>query len=431
MIPDLAVSPEPTDVAPTEIDVDWERSIGETSPLLAGANDYRLTRLKRPDDSLLHDRVRRIGLTLVRLRYPHMASLLTDSQSRNWDEGSLVETFADPAFAGTARVLAIPTWPVWLKQDRDRLLDPSEYRNYAHFCARLVSVLNIKHQLGIEYFEPLGDLEMRYRAAGQLEELWKIFNIVATAMHLKDPTVKVGGPGSTGFDSQVLGSFLHHCRFNVDFICWNDYAEPHVFDTTEHLMAATPDYFLRVKTAQALVRRAIPGRDVPLMLSEYNIENTSSPYGGRQSGHLGAIWTASVIKHLAEAGLEMAATSHLKHLGCGLIGNDHRLRPLAFVFVWLTRHLCGRVFATVSSNPLVEAMAVTPDEQRRSLLLINKSAQDAYVSLQTREVLKGRMVEVYSLDAMGNDFVRLPSIAIYKRILVMPPYSLKLLLFER
>lgn len=412
-----------------DIEVDWEESIAEVPPLLLGANDYRVTNLKTGANSLMHDRVRKLGLRMMRIRYPHLSSILTDSVTQTWDEEALKETL-DPFFYGnTHLILSIPTWPAWMKQNHNRLLDPSEYRNYAQFCARLVGILNLKLRLEIEYWEPLGALEARYQRADQLQELWKIFNIVSTAMRLKDPRIKIGGPSSTNYDTQIATSFLQYCRFNVDFVCWNDYSFNSIYEPTEKLLAATPDYFQRVRTLQSLVRQYIPNRRVPLLLSEYNIDYGSSH--GRHDEHIGTVWFASVIKHLIESGLEMAAISRFKDAANGLIGLDDRFRPMATVFVWLHQYLMGQVFATTSTHPLIEVLATRPDGRNYRMLLINKSASDEIISLQPREILMSQQIEILTLDRSGVDRHYLPSIDLYRRPWVLPAHSLRLLLFTR
>lgn len=425
--PVFSKSDAPKTVA--EIDVDWEKHTIEVSPLLLGANDYRVTNLKTAANSLMHDRVRKLGLRMIRIRYPHLSSILTDSVNHTWDEEALKETL-DPFFYGNAHlVLNIPTWPAWMKQDHDRLLDPSEYRNYAQFCARLVGILNLKLRLEIEYWEPLGILEARYHRAGQPQELWKLFNIVATAMRLKDPRIKIGGPSSATYDTQVFTSFLEDCHSNVDFVCWSDYSFNSIHEPTEKLLAATPNYFQRVRTLQSLVRQSIPNRHVPLLLSEYNID-----YGNahsKQDEHIGAVWFASVIKHLVESGLDMAAISRFKDPANGLIGHDDRFRPNATVFVWLHQYLMGQVFATTSTHPSVEVLATRPNSQSYRLLLINKSAQDEVISLQTREILMSQKIEILTLDRSGVDRLYLSSIDLYKRPWTLPAHSLRLLLFTR
>ncbi len=415
----------------SEIDVDWEKPISETTPYLFGSNDYKTFSQRAAADSLLHDRLRKLDLGVFRIHSPHLTNLLADSFSRSWDESAVREAIDTRRFAKSRVVIAIPGWPSWMQQDRDRLLAPQEYRNYARFCANLVRIVNLQLKQKVVYWEPLAGIESRYRRAGRLEELWKIFNITSTVMRLRDPSIQVGGPSLSTFDTELLRSFLQSCKFNVDFICWSDYLPTNLFETTEKLMASTPDYYSRVKTMQALIRRFIPNRRVPLLLAEYNIENPWQSRGGRHVTHVGATWIASVLKHLADAHIDMAASSHLRDEASGLIGGDYRLRPAATLFSWAQKYLIGHVFATTSTHPLIEALAVRPDNQCYALMLINKTDVTADLSLQTREILMSKTIRVHTIDASGTEYSSLSSISIYKRTLAMAPYSVKLLLFER
>jgi xylan 1,4-beta-xylosidase len=199
-----------------------------------------------------------------------------------------------------------------MKEDSDGLLDPTEYDNYARFCGELVEILNKTQNRQITYWEPFNELDQTYKDADKLDELWKIYNLVATRMKKVDSQIKVGGPALTWDDSETLKHFLNNCSQNVDFISWHRYASRNANDSTAEIMAFTPKYGEQTRKFRSIVNKYIPERQIPLFLSEYNINYAWDSGETRHNTHVGAVWFASVLKHLAEAEIDLAASWHLK-----------------------------------------------------------------------------------------------------------------------
>jgi xylan 1,4-beta-xylosidase len=169
---------------------------------------------------------------------------------------------------------------------------------------------------------------------------------------------------------------------------------------------------------------------VPLLLGEYNINYSWKSGEKRQNTHIGAVWFASVLKHLADAEIEMATSWHLKDGIYGMIDSKNNLRPAATVFAWGIEYLTGRVMRTESNHHYVEAMAIHQDNGERSLLLINKSAKPAQVQLQaTPKDFTPETLPRFSLDAEGIIKTNLATAALNAKPLMLNPYSLVLLRF--
>ncbi len=413
------------------IKVDWATQQAETTPLTFGSNDYEITSPKTARDRVYQSHLAELGIGLIRIHCGDLSDRWTNPVTKTWDEAKIKAGY-DASYPQRPTIIQnIPGWPKWMALDQDGLLSRSEYDHYAAFCAELVEILNRRQGRQITYWEPLNEQDVAYQKAGSLNELWTIYNKVATAMKVRDPTIKVGGPALTWNEPGRLAAFLQACGPNVDFISWHRYASGDAHESTDSLMSYTPKYGTQVQEFRALVQRYIPDRKVPLLLGEYNINYSWQSGEQRQNTHIGAVWFASVHKHLAESGIDMATSWHLKDGIYGLIDPQNNLRPAATVFAWGIKYLTGRVMHTESDQPFVEAMAVTQVDGGRSLLLINKSPELTRLNVQALpDPAAHSRLQMFCLDANGVKIATQTTTALKQKPLLLAPYSLLLLHFS-
>lgn len=413
-----------------KVRVDWTKVVAQTTPFTFGSNDYEITKPEAASDSVYQSRLAKLGMGLIRIHHAELSDRWANSTTRTWDEAKIKAGY-DASYPQKPTIIQnIPGWPKWMVESQDGLLDPSEYDNYAAFCAQLVKILNQRQQRKVVYWEPLNEQDVRYQKAGKLDELWKIYNKAAIAMKRQDPKIKVGGPVLTWNEPRRLVSFLKACKPNVDFISWHRYGSGNAKESTDTLMSYTPKYKTQVQEFRKLATQYIPNRNVPLLLGEYNINYHWRSGEYRQHTHVGAVWFASVLKHLADAGIEMATSWHLKDGVYGLIDPQNNLRPAATVFAWGIQYLTGTVMHADSNHPFVEAMPIFQSDGTRSLLLINKSA--ALTTLNVQATQKGAKPEnllMLSLDATGVKTTSQATTTLEQQPLTLNPYSLILLRF--
>lgn len=412
-----------------QIRVDWAKSQAQTTSFTFGSNDYEITIPERAADPAYQKLLAELGIGLIRVHHGGLYDSWTDPDRKTWNEAKIKAGY-DASYPQQPTIIQnIPGWPKWMAQNQDGMLDPSEYDNYAAFCAELVEIITNRLGLGqVIYWEPLNEKEDPYQKAGKLDELWKIYNTAARAMKAVNPQIKVGGPVLKWNDTSKLAAFLEACKADVDFISWHSYATGNVSVSTEELMSWTPGYGTQVKEFRSVVEQYIPDRKVPLLLGEYNINYSWDSGENRQNTHIGAVWFASVLKHLADAGIDMATSWHLKDGIYGMIDPQNNPRPAATVFAWGIKYLTGSIMDTQSDNPLIEAMAVHQADDRRSVLLINKSGDDAQVSiLAQQDITTFDSIPIFYLDSNGirNDAVSLS--VLKENPLILPPYCLALL----
>lgn len=421
-----------TEAFDAQVSVDWSTAVAETTPFTFGSNDYEITDPKKAADRVYQSLLDKIGIELIRIHHADLSDRWTKAETETWNESKIKAGFDVSYPQPRAIVQNISSWPEWMSVNDRGLLDPSEYDNYAAFCAELVEIVNRKQQRNVRFWEPFNEKDKDYDEAGQLDELWKIYNKAATAMKAIDPQIKVGGPALTWDDSSKLRSFLQACGPNVDFISWHRYVTGDADAPTDELMSYTAKYGEQVQKFRELATEYIPDRTVPLFLGEYNINYSWDSGENRQNTHIGAVWFASVLKHLADAGIEMAASWHLKDGIYGMIDPKNNLRPAATVFSWGIEYLTGTVMNTESDDSSVEAMAVSQSDRDRSLLLINKSSDPVRLALQmTPDESPFEGVSMFSLDADGVEERVLTDSTFNVEPLNLNPYSLVLLRFSR
>jgi hypothetical protein len=409
--------------------VDWSSIIAKTTPRTFGSNDYEVLDSVKASDLLYQKRLADLKIGLIRIHHAALSDRWSDATIKNWDVAKIKASYDAASYLKQATLVQnIPGWPKWMQQDSTGLLDPSEYEAYARFCAELVSILNKRQQRKITYWEPLNEKDVMFRKAGKLSDLWRIYNLCAEAMKKVDPRIKVGGPALTWDNTNLLGDFLEVCGSNTDFISWHRYGSGNAAESTDTLMAYTPKYGKQVRSMRETARKYIPGRKVPLLLGEYNINYSWKSGEKRQNTYIGAVWFASVLKHLSDAGIEMATSWHLKDGTYGMIDPQDRLRPAATVFKWGIKYLVGEVIQTQSSNPLLEALAIRRSQREHALLLINKSESPA--KLKIKFIQNSGLPKQYQrfiLDASGLKQDTLPLVSLQRQALSMNPYSLVLL----
>jgi hypothetical protein len=413
-----------------QIVVDWTNQVAQSTPYTFGSNDYEITVPEKAADRVFQQRLADLNVRLIRVHFAGLSDRWADPAAKTWDAAKIKQGYDASYPQRPSIVQNIPRWPQWMTTNPDGTLAVDQHADYANFCADLVDILNRRQQRQIVYWEPLNENDVDYQKAGKLNELWDLYNQVAKTMKQRDPRIKLFGPALTWDEPTRMASFLQACKANVDGISWHRYASGDAKEPTESLMAKTSNYANQVKMFRQIAKDAIPNRPVPLFLSEYNINYSWQSGENRQNTHIGAIWFASVLKHLAESGIDMATSWHLKDGIYGMIDPENRLRPAANVFDWSLKHLVGRVMATQSDQAFVEAFAVWKSNQAQSLLLINKSSRPVSVQLVAKKGLPApRQIAQSSLDQTGIQTTNLPLNA-FDRPLQLPAYSLKLLRFS-
>ena len=418
-------------VIATSIKIDWTEAISKSTPLMFGSNDYEITLPKKARDSKFQSLLGQLNIPLIRIHHSALSERWTNEETQTWDEAKIKIGYDASYPQNPVIVQNIPRWPKWMAKDETGLLAASEYNNYANFCAELVTIINQRQQRNVIYWEPFNELDKSYEKHGKLDRLWELYNRSSSAMKERDPKIKIGGPALTWDNEKLVDKFLRNCGSNVDFISWHRYGSGNSKESTDKLMSRTPMYKKQVQKIRSVVAKNASNRYIPLFLSEYNINYSWKSGEERQNTHIGAVWFASVLKHLVEAEIDMAASWHLKDGIYGMIDQRNNLRPAARVFAWGNQYLVGTVFATESEHSAIEALAVEQADSERSLLIINKSSHPARVNLlSTPSILSAeKIIAGFTLNESGITNLIDAATMVNSQVLTLKPLSLLLLRF--
>ncbi len=415
----------------TNITIDWRTILSQSTPRTFGTNDFQITSSQSAVDETYHNLLVQNGLKLFRFHNANLSNAWSNATTRTWNADLVQQAYSayNAAYNGQMPTVIqnISNWPSWMTQSNG-VLDPSEYDEYANFCASLVSIVNLDLHQGVVYWEPLNEMEKVYAQAGKLNELWTIYNKAAVAMKAVDPTIKVGGPALSYDDTATLTAFLQASGANIDFVSWHHYNGGDASASTSSILANTPSYAGSVTATRNLVNQYLPGKTVELQLGEYNINYNYASGENRQNTYIGAIWFASVQKYLAESSIDQATQWNAKDDYYGLYDYYNTPRLSATVFNWTNHYFVGDVVKTTSNQSGVEAFAVAQTDGSKSILLINKLNTSTSISLSSLGQSFGTgNLSIQKLGQNGVSTVSLPATSISPGSFTLGAYSLWML----
>ena len=355
------------------------------------------------------------------LRY-HYARLVRDvsrdprgwanEKERRWDRARIAAAMDGAAGWGQAHgyrpdmVMTIPSWPDWMKTysvtipqpngttRSVQLLDPSEWDNFAAFCADLVRALNVEQRRGVRYFEVTNERDNLYYVEfaeranlpyDKLPELVEIYNRAARAMKAVDPTIQVGGPAFARGDlTAQVRRFVQGTRDDLDFVSIHFYASGNKAESDAQVYGRTGSLLRHTRDVVRILEEEVPGRAVPIHVNEHNISWTFTNDDPRMRNHKGAVFDALAITAALDGGATATNAWNERDGVYGKMDTRNALRPSAHVYHLFNRHLVGARVATATSDSAVVPYAVThPEAGSRALVLINRSDAEQRVSLES------------------------------------------------
>jgi xylan 1,4-beta-xylosidase len=418
---------------------DFRQVKGKIDPRLFGTNDTEALVSSPLKDGDYQNYMAKIAPSLVRLHLSgRMEAIFPTKESEpNYEDITvgMDRTFDRDDRQGQRILFCFAQAPAWvdLTKEEDRKL-------YAQKVAQMADYLVNKKKYPIDYWqvfnEPYG------RGVAEDRSVWLFYNEVAPLLKKVTPHVQVGGPVLNYPDVGIIKDFLKYCAPNVDFISWHKYPTGSVDTPTQLLMARTGEFGHDSLAVREAARQFIADRDIEMSLTEYNMNYDWRPYHDpRRATNVGAVWMASVLKHLADVDHEIALTWHSKGGGTfGLISADNEVRPTADLLMLLNKHLAGAErIASRSSDEFVEILAAQNQEQY-CILVINKSADEQVVKLTTLNGPKAesdpfsRQVLNYEISGAQTNYEQ-GNISFFSSAisgsLTMSPYSVQLLVFNR
>ena len=145
--------------------------------------------------------------------------------------------------------------------------------------------------------------------------------------------------------------------------------------------------------ASRRIAREILGRDVPVMVSSYNLNfHAWDPPDYRLAAPIGGVWNASALVHMAQGGAHSGVLYNVLALDCGLFGpgdpfavragiqsaalpkDEVNVRPMARVHDFFKQHIGGRPMCRVDidrQDAGSQVLATHTPEAGHAVVLVN------------------------------------------------------------
>lgn len=369
------------DAAPT-VTIDFGHSLSTIPPDVFGSNDVEAVKQTPIDDEGYQQRLDQMGITRVRVFISGLLDKIfptRDAPGNFQFSDCLDRTFSRADRKNMKVLFCFCRAPRWVDMTKD-----DDRRAYVAQCARLADYLVNTKKYPITHWEFYN--EPYAKGLKPDRSYWKLYNELAPALHRITPQCKVGGPAIDYPSLWLIADFLKYCGPQVDFISWHKYPIGNKDVPTAVVMDGTAKFGSDVEKIRALQKQYLPNTPVELVMSEYNINWNWKPHDPREATVTGAVWDASVLKHVIDAGVDMALTWKSKGDGTfGLVSDRNELRPAGQLLAWMNRWFAGNqsVEAASSETP-IEALAAR-GTQSDVLLLINKTESAQLVTVDLRD----------------------------------------------
>jgi hypothetical protein len=127
------------------------------------------------------------------------------------------------------------------------------------------------------------------------------FNVLYDAMKKADPSIKIGGPATYGFDGTFLRQFLADCGSRADFLDFHFYPG-HL--TAAQLLAGLPVLSEDLATLREMIKTAQPGRAgaIAIHVGEWNFSADPGTLGDYAYTGFASVLDADILGRILTAG---------------------------------------------------------------------------------------------------------------------------------
>ena len=269
-------------------------------------------------------------------------------------------------------------------QGEDDYQDPARF---AKFCADLVKIVNIDHQLGVKYWEIPNERELGFIEPGlSISEMSALIKAASKAMKAVDPSIKVGGPATAWVNIDYISELVKQTYPNIDFISVHSYSG----DGTNSLQNAYDiAQFATTDLAEIRTRvNAITGNNyLPLFLTEYNIAFQGSP---RIFTNHGAVYDAIILTESIKSGADATLFWNVAPFSdMSLLDGDTRNKN-AHLFEIFNQSFHGQLVKNQSADAtkvISYAVSNSTGTEKHAFALINRTANAQNVKLDFKQWL--------------------------------------------
>ena len=288
-----------------------------------------------------------------------------------------------------------------------RVTPPADYTAWSALVSATVTHLNVERRLGVRYWEVWNEPNIWDFWQSSFEEYLKLYDATVQAATGADPTVRIGGPAFSYFETSGISEFLSHEASvpggRVDFLSW-------------HAYGATPDEVAaQVRQARALVAN-YPNLHPELIISEFNVQQGGP--GDTSADHLtdkvgGAINFLASVESMQRERLDQALLFELKDgMGpkaywgrWGVLTNDGSPKPIYYALQSFLRRPSGMMPVTPKRGPVDGSVGLMAfgSKQASTLFLWYTGDRPAQVKVTLPADFAGNSYSVALFDSTHNN----------------------------
>jgi len=263
-------------------------------------------------------------------------------------------------------------------------LGEDDYQNpqkFAQLCAELVKIVNIDHQLGIEYWEIPNEREQGFVNPGlTVNQMATLIKTASQAMKAIDPKIKVGGAATAWINIDYLTQLVQATLPNIDFITCHTYAG----DCTNSLQKIYDNAQFAVadlKTLRQNINSITGSNYLPIFLTEYNLS-----YQGCDNiqSTKGAIYDAIIMTESIKSGIDGTCYWAIApYSDMSIINGDH-LDENAYLFKTLNTYFQGNITKNTTSDgsKILIYSTIDQNSDNYSFSLINRTSVSQNIKIK-------------------------------------------------
>jgi len=316
------------------------------------------------------------------------------NEDLTWNETKIVNALAPLVDEQYPIMINIPYGP----NGKEDYLDADAF---ASFAAELVEIVNIEHELGIQYWEIPNERESGFITPGlNASAMANLIKKSYMAMKSIDPTIKVGGPATADVKVSYLTSVVDQALPYIDFVTMHAYSSGQSSPKTD---AAAYDHAQNQGTLVDSLRTGLlaigPSADLPIFIDEYNMTWDTDP---RLHTSKESVYAALLVANVIGGAGTAVNFWHAESSYMGLMNDGRELYDTADLYYWLNRFFHGQVVTSVFSDETkVDGYAVKSAE-RKSILLANRTDAEQTIELQHLGAAPSSYWDMYRIDAAGS-----------------------------
>lgn len=357
--------------------IDWRHAIREVPAYAYGVNSAANFIPAYSNDAVFMNNLEFVTQKKGFIRL-HGWGMLGDSPEAWQDNGVWNSTKIKQALTplvdkGYTVMINIPSGP----QGEDDFQNPTAF---AKFCADLVKIVNIDHDLGIQYWEIPNEREAGFTDSGlSVSKMATLIKTASRAMKAVDPSIKVGGPATAWVNVDYVSRLVTATYPKIDFVTLHTYSGDgaNSLSNAYDIAQEATGYLAELRSRLNLTTG---DNYLPIFLTEHNISYQGTPLIENAKG---AVYNAIILTQSMQFGADASMYWNVApYSDMSFFDGDAHFEN-AHIFEIFNQSFHGEMMNSQSGKPAKIIVYAVFDQAsgKRAFGLINRTAQAQTVNL--------------------------------------------------